>query len=579
MENIFIESDQEITSIIDRLMQSESQEVNLIIPPGAQLCQSSINLKLLKREADNMNKKVNLILPDQIEGEAAERIGFSVKREGDFPVEFIAQKEEKKEVKKEDLINDLVAKLSIEKGGKDDFNYPAGIYPKKIEKIRENTAKRMADIVESERRKASLKKIETEKAEPIITEEQIPKEKIYTEEEKKASEQLFKKSSSSKWPKVFFAFIILGLIVGGSVVYLAFPKSKITISPKTEEIDFNLELKGSTSFSQINESTNEVPLEEIRIEKTEKKEFTATGEEQLNQKAKGLLTVYNEYSSVPQTLVATTRFMSDEGKIFRISENITVPGAKIEEGKIIPQGIEVEVTADQPGKEYNIGPSNFTIPGFKGSSKYAGFYAKSNSSMDGGSQEKVTVVSKEDLEEAEKEFTDQLGNELEESLKEQVPEGREIIKGGFKKEISEVSFNKEEGEQSDKFTGSVTVIVKALVFNQEDLRKIVDFNLNSKISQDRILVNQTQKINWPEEAIIDWEEEDASFVLGVKELIGYKIDVNKLKEDLAGLGEIEVREYLSHCPEIQKSKITLWPFWVKKIPRQNDKINIEINYD
>ena len=62
-------------------------------------------------------------------------------------------------------------------------------------------------------------------------------------------------------------------------------------------------------------------------------------EKELNEKARGSLTVYNEYSSSPQTLVATTRFESPEGKIFRIEKNIVVPGAKIEEGKIIASTI------------------------------------------------------------------------------------------------------------------------------------------------------------------------------------------------------------------------------------------------
>jgi len=48
MKNIYLEPNEEIISIIDRLIQVEDEQVNLIVPSGAQIWQSSINLKLLK---------------------------------------------------------------------------------------------------------------------------------------------------------------------------------------------------------------------------------------------------------------------------------------------------------------------------------------------------------------------------------------------------------------------------------------------------------------------------------------------------------------------------------------------------
>ncbi len=77
-----------------------------------------------------------------------------------------------------------------------------------------------------------------------------------------------------------------------------------------------------------------------------------------------------------------TRFLALDGKIFRLTKGITVPGAKIVEGKIIPSSIEAAVIADQPGEAYNIGPvSRFSIPGLKGTPKYEAFYAESKADI------------------------------------------------------------------------------------------------------------------------------------------------------------------------------------------------------
>ena len=106
-------------------------------------------------------------------------------------------------------------------------------------------------------------------------------------------------------------------------------------------------------------------------------------------KAFGTITVFNGYSSEPQLLIASTRFLSSNERIFRTTKNIDIPGAQLNDDEIIPSSISVEIVADYLGAEYNIGPSDFTIPGFKGSPKYQGFYGKSSTAMSGGSSDTI----------------------------------------------------------------------------------------------------------------------------------------------------------------------------------------------
>ena len=111
--------------------------------------------------------------------------------------------------------------------------------------------------------------------------------------------------------------------------------------------------------------------------------------EESGTKASGIITVFNEYSSDSQRLVASTRFLSSSGKIFRAIEDIYIPGMKTDGDEVIPGSIDAEVMANYLGTEYNISPSDFTIPGFKGTPKYDGFYGKSDTSMSGGSNEAI----------------------------------------------------------------------------------------------------------------------------------------------------------------------------------------------
>jgi len=612
MKTIYLEPDEEIISVIDRLTQTKSKEISFVVPAGAQIWQNSINLRLLKREADGLGKELTLFVPDDLKAEVAEKVGFIVKREKNLPIELIREEKEQdknKESAKEDMIGLLVEELkpereadvlleeeSIEDGFKSEkgsslinqkygtgkkrggFHWPN--WPSK------EPRKRMVDIVRPgnqvgyrQQNKESFFPQRFLKKKPIrpvsglkpIEVKPFIRERVW--QETKGTEAMV----SSRWPKFLIIFIILAFLVAGLVGYLVLPTTKISLSPKIEKVSFDLVVIGSKDISQIDESLNKLPLQEIKVEKTKSKEFSASGEKELNEKAQGRLTVYNEYSSSPQTLVATTRFESPEGKIFRIEKNIVVPGAEIEEGKIIASTIEVEVVADQPGSDYNIGSTNFVIPGFKGTAKYAGFYAESKSPMTGGYKGKVKVVSAEDLEKAEEGLAEELKNEVKQTLQEQIPTDLKLVEQGLKEKLTKISTVKK-GAEADNFNVEMNASIQALFFQEEDLKRLVDLNLVSQVEENKAPLSESQQIDY-REIITDWAEEEVTFNLYIEEEVAWQIDIVSLKSDLAGQNEVEVRKYLANQPEIEKAKVTFWPFWVKRIPLQEKKIEIEIDLD
>jgi len=596
MKNLFIEPDEEIVSIIDRLAQVKSSRVNLIVPQAAQLCQSSINLKLLKREADSLGKEVVLILSDETGLETAEKIGFEVKKESEMPIEFIREEEdadlaveeaetamavekpEKEE--KEDLIQALAREFAEEKRS-GVFNVLQKNKKKESMMWKGSSPQRMTDIVKPEK-EGKINHLKTrffkkEKTKPDRAEAPLPEKTEAVP--KPLVEDRFKEGKPFYGSKIFFLFVGLAFGVALVVSYLALSRAEIIVYPQTEEMEFELAVRASQDVSKADETLNQIPLKKVEIEEKIARTFPATGEKQLNEKARGTITIYNEYSSEPQTLVATTRFSSPDGKIFRIPHSVVVPGAKIEEGKIVASGIDVEVVADQPGPEYNIGPTKFTIPGFKGSPKYAGFYAESKTPMTGGATGKVKVVLAEDLEKAQEELVQQLEKKVETAIKEQVPAGFEIVRDGIKSEIIAVSADAEEGSQAEEFKMEVTMRGLALVFEQKDLQKLVESNLIAQIPQDKIPLPQTREIKWVETQL-NWEKEEALVSFQVKEKVGWQVDIDALKNDLRGKNEIEVRKYFSNqTKNIRQTKVGFWPFWVKKVPKQKDHIKIEVKYE
>ena len=561
---LHLEKDDEITSVIDQLSQTEESEVFLVVPDGAQLCQSLVNLKLLKREADNLEKNITLITPDELAGRLALKADLAIKSslERNTPkAPNIIWDDHEEKAEERDILDALVEELEP-----DD-------YQDKNQKAELATAKRMVDIVRPPQRpKAKFKPTDLLKklVRPSVRREIREEKRGFFDEP-----EILKKETASKRFYIFFIFLGLSLILAGLAAYLVLPRTKIILSPQTENISLDISITGSKNIFQIDAALNKIPVQLVRVEKKFSREFEATGEKELNEKAKGIITVYNGYSSSPQTLVATTRFLSGDGKLFRSVKAVTVPGAKIEEGKIIASVLDVEALADQPGKDYNIGPTNFTIPGFKGTEKYSGFYGKSKALMSGGATGKMKVVSADDLKKAEESLTQEASDKIKQALYEQMPADLKLLEDALVEKIVESSSNPGLEVPAERFVFEIKTVAQALLFKEKDLKDLIDLNLSGQIDQNKRLLSQTREIIW-EKPVVDWDKTEASLSLKIQEEAAFKIDIEKLKENLAGLSEIEVRKYLTNQSEIKEAKVSSWPFWVKRVPFEKNRIKITI---
>lgn len=643
-KTIYLDPDEEITSVVDRLAQAKSYRVNLVIPQNAQIWQSSINLKLLKREADYYDKKVLLVVADDSAAELAERLGFEAKKEADFIPEPESESEskaetpdglsEKLDLPEEPLIKDRKEVLVEEEPIFEEqsslrrmFDEPS---PEKTEEeiVDDLWAERARPLKSSHRTQGKQSIVrpsvrQPKEDEPLIgMEEQEQTLPIFlagsrlSKKPKKRlddvagagnkinllSQELFKSFSFKKkrpplrhkpvfprqlekieaikelrWSRFFAFFIGLAIAVSFAVVYLVLPSAEIIIEPAGETISFDVLAVGSEDILEVDKGLNQIPLQRIKVAETGSREFSASGEKEMNIKARGAIIIYNEYSSEPQTLVATTRFESSEGKIYRIEKNLLVPGAKIQEGKIIASSIEAEITADLPGKEYNVGMTNFTIPGFRGSPKFAGFYAKAKTEITGGAAGKAKVVSADDLRKAEEELKNELKEKVGKLLGKQTPSKLKILGQGEKEEAIIVSSAKE-NEIADKFVLEATLTKEALLFKEEDVKKIAELNLAARIKNDKKPLSKTQQIEIVK-PVVDWKEGKASFYLRVKEDVIFAIDEADLKKELLGKNEVEVRKILTSHPEIKNAKVSFRPFWVKRVPRQEKKVKIVISID
>ncbi|PJE50969.1 MAG: hypothetical protein COV29_01675 [Candidatus Yanofskybacteria bacterium CG10_big_fil_rev_8_21_14_0_10_36_16] len=367
--------------------------------------------------------------------------------------------------------------------------------------------------------------------------------------------------------KISAIAVTIAVLALGTVLYIKLGSVKIVINPKKQPLDFEFKASALTDISATNYALDQVPGQKFEETKEVKGAFTSSGNKEVAQKARGEITIYNT-SGTSQRLVATTRFESPEGLIFRIPVSIVVPAR---EGDT-PGSIKVEIVADKAGNNYNIGPARFTIPGFEGKSKFTEFYAESEKPMIGGMIGPSPVVTETDLAEAQIELSTKLKNELEDSIKNKI--GDLKTAGMISIKISEPDTLVESGTAVATFEMSVSGTASVIAFREDDIVKIIETSKigedNFKLLEDKTLISYTEHES-------EKDENKIGFTVKVNGESAYVIDKNEILEEIKGMKESQVRDYFSNFNEIEKAKITLSPFWVNEIPTEEEKIEIVID--
>ena len=381
--------------------------------------------------------------------------------------------------------------------------------------------------------------------------------------------------------KIGLISVIFILILAGIFSYFTPPHlwggAEIEIWPESDVLTFKTKITGDTSIEKIDFSNKITPAKIFEAEKTITEEFPSSGRVLKEKKAEGIIRVYNNYSTSPQVLVATTRFVSADGKLFRSIEKVTIPGGKYGEGKFVPGYLDIKVRADKSGPEYNIRPTTFSIPGFAGTALYTKFYGKSFQPMKGGEIKEVLVVTQKDLDRAKEILVKKAKEEAEAVLKDKISPEFDLLKDALETKILETTPLAQAGQEIERFTFQVKAKSKAIVFKLKDIEDFALDFISPQILPGKKVLSNSLKMNYSPENI-DFGQGKITLSLEMTAKIFSDIDEVSLKKALSGKTLTETEIFLRNQPQIIKAKVRLLPFWVKKIPEDLRKIEVKLNF-
>lgn len=378
--------------------------------------------------------------------------------------------------------------------------------------------------------------------------------------------------------KIIFWSLFAAVVLAFALTTFVWPRYSITVSPRVytapvERIDFTAE----TTADQIDASSRRIPAMAVAVEKTLQKSYDSTGKKYIEEKAQGKVLIFNAYSSAPQVLIASTRFQVPSGKIFRLRDALTVPGAKVIEGKIVPTSLAANLIADSAGEEYNIGPAELRISSFRGTPKYDGFYAKNETSFSGGFKGEADIVLPEDLVRASQDLTRRIFDELKLELRNKMPSGSDFVVPNGAREIVITEIQQpNSGDRLKQFQVSVSARGHLMAIRQSHVNEVVtsvslptsnDFTIDSSLSQNELVLSDAKFVQ---------DENHLSFSVAGKFKYWRMTSFDELFETLRASTPAKAESYLRSRDEIGSFQVKKFPTWLWFIPKKSGSFELSI---
>lgn len=299
--------------------------------------------------------------------------------------------------------------------------------------------------------------------------------------------------------------------------------------------------------------------------------------------AKGTVRIFNKYSR-SQTLVKTTRLLTTDNKLYRIDKQVVIPSG----GEV-----SVGVYADQPGAEFAIGPSKFTIPGlWIDLQKF--IYAESDAAFTAvpskapapaptpvpkpvkPAKNAGPVVSAADIEAAYKTLTDAVLGQAKKQLASELNDAK-LSDATYAWKVTEKKSNVSAGQSAETFLASIKLEVTMVAYAKEDMIALVRSKVKEKIPDGReILPFKEDDVTYEVESA-DVGKESATVRITAN--AEYRLNAaNPLlqKSIVAGKTKTEAEQILKAVEGVEDATVTIAPRWMSKIPALQDRIEMKI---
>ncbi len=545
-KTVYVDVDEEITGIIDKVRSSDESLIALVLPKRATVLQSIVNMKLLKRSADQTDKKLVLITSEStimpLAGAAGLHVAPNLQSRPYIPAAPGLAAASGMPAAKEEPIEESEPSF--------DPSTPIG----KVTGDKK-TSEEPIEIDNSPKEDAALAAAAGATA--------------------KAAKP--KKDKNKKIPdfKKFRVLLIAGLaalilLIGFGYWALAVaPKATVTLRTESKEAPVSAEFTADTTADDLDLEAQTLPAQQEELKKNVTEKAPATGQKDNGTKAGGTVKLRN-CTDDEVTIPAGTGLSNGEFT-FITQSSIELNDDKRANGNCIdsPSSTKtVNVTAQKNGEQYNLSPRTYAVSG------NAGIVAEGQQ-MTGGSSKIAKVVTQADIDNAKKRVTDTQNAVVAEIKKMLEEHGYVGLVDTFSAGTPNLTPTPAVGSEANEVTVSGEVTYTMLGVKENDLKKIIENQAKGTVDTSK-------------QSILNYGLDEATYELGAKRtnrtdvtvktklVAGPEIKQDELKKELAGKKGGQAESILKQRPGITEARIKFSPFWVSKIPGKESKVSFNI---
>ncbi len=542
---IYIDIDDEITGIIGKLHDSTSKIVVLVLPKRAAVLQSIVNLKLLKRTADETKKNLVLITSEASLLPLAGAVGVHVAKT-------------------------LQSKPSIPAA-------PAA-YDSTVE-VDETDADAITSSVDTSKPVGELAGLPMDDDSDTIEVDNDDEADLATASPKGKKPKLNKKLKVPNFDSfrnrlMLAGGVLLLLIVGWFVAFRILPTAHVVIKTDNTTVNVDMTLTASPTAKEINESTQTVPAEAKQLKKSANQNVPATGQKDAGTKATGSVTLSLNDCAQPQVTIPAGTAVSSGGLNLLTQVEVTLQSVRIGNtcrNSDFPQvsTAKVQVVAQNAGDQYNLSARNYTVSGF-------GNVTGAGTAMAGGTTKIIKVVSQQDVDDAKQKVLEASNGTASQEITQQLKDdGYVPIIDTLSSGDPVVVATPNVGEEATQVSVSVQTTYQMTGAKQDAVKQLVEAYIKKHIDASK----QTILQNGIDKAVIGatgikTANGNVGFSLRTTAEAGVQQDVDQIKTAIAGKKKGEVQAYILARPGVKDVEVKYSPFWIYRTTKSTGKITV-----
>lgn len=559
-ETIYIDIDDEITTVIEKVRSADAKIVALVLPKRATVLQSIVNMKLLKRSADADKKHLVLITSEAgllpLAGTVGLYVAKTLQSKPEIPTALTADDEE--EVAEEPIEAETA-----------DFD-PDEAADKPVGELAAGGGTAVAGGAAAEEGIETLQLDDDdgeapesagEAAEPAAATAAAGGQK--TKKNKKLAVPNF-----NKFRKRLFILIplLLLIIIGLYLAASALPKATVTIATDTSDINSNLTFTADTAAKTADLDGRILPAQLQTVQKNGSQQVPATGKQNNGTKATGSVSLSTSSCSGKAPTIPAGTGVSANGMTFITQTTANLMPQLDPSFNCYYAANGVSIIAQTAGAQYNTKLNNADVAGYSDVS--------ADGSTSGGTDNIVQVVSQADIDNATKQINTQNSDSIKQQLEQQIQQaGLYPLPDTFNAGTPDTKTSANVGDQVSTVTVTETTKYTMFGVKESDLKALVDNDVKDQIDPSKQVVlsegldKATFKVN-------SSSATSAQIALSTTAVAGPDLKADTIKQQIAGKRAGEVRSLLGNDPGVKSVNVQLSPFWVTKVPSKASRVTI-----